>query len=48
MKTFGASAPIKALYNKFNITVDATVEKAKKVVAYYQKVGYVPEVGLDF
>jgi transketolase len=48
MRSFGASAPIKELYNKFDITVDATVAKAKKVIAYYEKVGYVPEVGLDF
>jgi transketolase len=48
MTTFGASAPIKQLYNKFNITVEATVAKGKKVVEYYQKAGYVPEVGLQF
>ncbi|KAI9276507.1 transketolase [Sporodiniella umbellata] len=48
MRSFGASAPIKQLYNKFNITVEATIEKSKKVIAYYQKAGYVPEVGLDF
>ncbi|CEI96137.1 Putative Transketolase TktA [Rhizopus microsporus] len=48
MRTFGASAPIKELYKKFNITVEATVEKSKRVLAYYQKAGYVPEVGLDF
>ncbi|KAI8375705.1 transketolase [Choanephora cucurbitarum] len=48
MRTFGASAPIKQLYNKFEITVDATVAKAKNVIAYYEKAGYVPEVGLDF
>jgi transketolase len=48
MRSFGASAPIKQLYNKFDITVEATVSKAKKVIEYYQKAGYVPEVGLDF
>ncbi|KAK4509259.1 uncharacterized protein ATC70_007609 [Mucor velutinosus] len=48
MRSFGASAPIKQLYNKFDITVEATVAKSKKVIEYYQKVGYVPEVGLDF
>ncbi|KAI7901320.1 transketolase [Cokeromyces recurvatus] len=48
MKSFGASAPINALYETFGITVDATVAKAKKVIKYYQKMGYVPEVGLDF
>ncbi|CAO3656757.1 unnamed protein product [Mucor hiemalis] len=48
MKTFGASAPIKQLYNKFDITVEATVAKAQKVIAYYEKAGYVPQVGLDF
>jgi transketolase len=48
MRSFGASAPIKQLYNKFDITVDATIAKAKKVIEYYQKAGYVPEVGLDF
>ncbi|KAG2232535.1 hypothetical protein INT48_005425 [Thamnidium elegans] len=48
MRTFGASAPIKELYNKFDITVDATIAKAKKVIAYYENAGYVPQVGLDF
>jgi transketolase len=47
MRTFGASAPIKALYNKFDITVEATVAKAKKVIAHFEKAGYVPQVGLD-
>ncbi|KAI8978502.1 transketolase [Pilobolus umbonatus] len=48
MRSFGASAPIKDLYNKFEITVDATIAKAKKLIAYYEGVGYVPEVNLDF
>lgn len=48
MRTFGASAPIKELYNKFDITVEATVAKAKKVIAYYENAGYVPQVGLQF
>ncbi|KAI9255917.1 transketolase [Helicostylum pulchrum] len=48
MRTFGASAPIKELYNKFGITVEATIAKAKKVIAYYENAGYVPQVGLDF
>ncbi|KAI8075818.1 transketolase [Gilbertella persicaria] len=48
MRTFGASAPIKQLYNKFGITVEATIAKAKSVLAYYEKAGYVPEVGLEF
>ncbi|KAI9304772.1 transketolase [Cunninghamella echinulata] len=47
MTTFGASGPIKDLYNKFNITVDAAAEKAKKTIAHFQKVGYVPELGLQ-
>ncbi|KAI8343855.1 transketolase, partial [Chlamydoabsidia padenii] len=33
MTTFGASGPIKDLYNKFNITADAAVAKAHKVIA---------------
>ncbi|KAG2192588.1 transketolase [Mucor mucedo] len=48
MRSFGASAPIKQLYNKFDITVEATVAKAKKVIAYYESAGYVPQVGLQF
>lgn len=48
MRSFGASAPIKELYNKFGITVEATIAKAKKVIAYYENAGYVPQVGLDF
>jgi transketolase len=48
MRSFGASAPIKDLYKKFDITVEATVAKTQKVVAYYEKAGYVPQVGLDF
>jgi transketolase len=47
MTTFGASAPIKDLYNKFNITADAAVAKAHKVIAHFQKVGYVPEIGVS-
>lgn len=47
MTTFGASAPIKDLYNKFNITADAAVAKAHKVIAHFQKVGYVPEIGIS-
>ncbi|KAL0089254.1 transketolase [Phycomyces blakesleeanus] len=48
MKTFGASAPIKDLYKKFGITPEDAVAKAHKVIAYYEKVGYVPEIGLEF
>ncbi|ORX51653.1 transketolase [Hesseltinella vesiculosa] len=48
MTTFGASAPIKDLYNKFGITADAAAEKSLKVIAHYEKVGYVPELGLQF
>ncbi|KAF7721395.1 Transketolase [Apophysomyces ossiformis] len=47
MRSFGASAPIKDLYNHFNITAEATVEKAKNVIAHFKRVGYVPELGLD-
>ncbi|ORY89956.1 transketolase [Syncephalastrum racemosum] len=48
MTTFGASGPAPALYKKFGITADAAAEKAKKVAAYYEKTGYVPELGLQF
>ncbi|KAI7869373.1 transketolase [Spinellus fusiger] len=47
MKTFGASAPIKDLYNKFGITAEAAVAKAHKVIAHFEKAGYVPELGLE-
>ncbi|CAO3633311.1 unnamed protein product [Cunninghamella blakesleeana] len=47
MRSFGASGPIKDLYKKFDITLDAVAEKAKKTIAHFQKVGYVPEIGLD-
>ncbi|KAI8096564.1 transketolase [Halteromyces radiatus] len=47
MTTFGASAPIKDLYKKFNITADAAVAKAHKVIAHFEKVGYVPELGVS-
>lgn len=48
MTTFGASGPAPALYKKFGITADAAAEKAKTVAAYYEKAGYVPELGLQF
>ncbi|KAI8391679.1 transketolase [Radiomyces spectabilis] len=47
MRSFGASGPIADVYKKFGITSEAAVEKAKKVVAHFEKVGYVPELGLD-
>ncbi|KAI8331557.1 transketolase [Chlamydoabsidia padenii] len=46
MTTFGASGPIKDLYNRFNITADAAVAKAQKTIAHFKKVGYVPELGV--
>lgn len=47
MTSFGASGPFKDLYNKFNITTDAAVAKAHKVIAHYQKVGSAPELGVS-
>lgn len=48
MTTFGASGPAGKLYKKFNITAEAAAAKAQAVIAYYEKVGYVPELGLQF
>lgn len=36
MNTFGASAPAKDLFKRFGFTSQNVVEKAKKLVAYYQ------------
>jgi transketolase len=36
MKTFGASAPIKALYKKFGFTAPAIIEKVKETISFYQ------------
>ncbi|KAI8068712.1 transketolase [Gongronella butleri] len=47
MTTFGASAPINKLYNKFGITADNVADKANKAIAHFQKVGYVPELLLQ-
>lgn len=46
MTSFGASGPIKDLYNKFNITADAAVAKAHHAIAHFKKIGYVPELGV--
>lgn len=48
MTTFGASGPAPQLYKKFNITAEAAVAKAQAVIAHFEKVGYVPELGLQF
>ncbi|KAI7882406.1 transketolase [Lichtheimia hyalospora FSU 10163] len=48
MTSFGASGPAGQLYKKFGITAEDTAAKAKAVVAHYQKVGYVPELGVEF
>jgi transketolase len=42
MTTFGASAPAPAVYAKFGITVDNIAAKAKALVEFYKKEGYVP------
>ncbi|KAI9496372.1 transketolase [Zychaea mexicana] len=44
---FGASAPYKQLYEKFNITADALVKKAKLAINHFNKIGYVPDLNLD-
>jgi transketolase len=48
MRSFGASAPAEVLYKQFHITKEDTIEMSKKVLAHFEKVGYVHEVGLDF
>ncbi|KAI9498357.1 transketolase [Zychaea mexicana] len=48
MTSFGASGPAPKLYAKFGITAEATAAKAQAVIAHYAKVGYVPELGVEF
>lgn len=48
MTSFGASGPAGQLYKKFGITAENTAAKAKAVIAHYQQVGYVPELGIEF
>ncbi|KAI9319162.1 transketolase [Dichotomocladium elegans] len=47
MKSFGASGPYKKLYEKFGITKEAIVEKAKATLDYFDKVGHVPELTIE-
>lgn len=47
MKGFGASGPYKDLYKKFNITSEAVTAKAEKAIAHFQKLGYVPQLGVE-
>ncbi|KAI9278478.1 transketolase [Phascolomyces articulosus] len=44
---FGASAPYKQLYEKFGITADAVVAKAKLAIDYFTKIGCAPDLSLD-
>jgi transketolase len=48
MRSFGASAPAEVLYKQFHITKEDTIKMSKKVLAHFEKVGYVHEVRLDF
>ncbi|CAO3645823.1 unnamed protein product [Mucor hiemalis] len=43
MHTFGSSGKAEDLYKHFGITAEATVAKAEKIIAHFNKLGYVPE-----
>ncbi|KAI8143570.1 transketolase [Fennellomyces sp. T-0311] len=46
MKSFGASGPYEELYKKFDITSEAIVKKAQDTIAHFEKLGYVPQLGV--
>lgn len=47
MRGFGASGPYEQLYKKFNITPEAVVQKSKTTVAHFEKLGFVPPLGVE-
>jgi transketolase len=47
MTTFGSSGKAEDLYKHFGITAEHAVSKAEKVIAYFKKLGHVPEVNVQ-
>ncbi|KAI9278912.1 transketolase [Phascolomyces articulosus] len=43
---FGSSGPYKDLYKHFNITAEAVVKKAQDTIVHFEKLGYVPQLGV--
>jgi transketolase len=47
MTTFGSSGKAEDLYPHFGITAEHAVKKAEKVIAHFEKLGYVPETNVQ-